>query len=97
MTDVEYYQIEAHSEDWIMILGPVLAKHNPTPEDVQIVIDPNSITRFMIKRSFISPAEIAKALGTTEALVSKAKRLVLNPLPGQEGWQKPTVHYVGKA
>lgn len=94
----EVYTIEAQSIDWIVIVNKLLAKHpiEEGSDDIVAAVGGDRVV-YTVKRSLVPAAEIAKAIGASVEAVERAPRILLRPLKATEGWQKPTVDYIGTA
>lgn len=96
--EVELYELEAQSLDWLVIIAGLVNKLGPkSDEDAHTHMLDSGYAVFHINKKFATAAQIAKAIGSTPEKVAKAKKITLAPLVGAKDWQAPTVDYYGSA
>lgn len=94
----EFYEIQVLSADWIAILNRMINKFDKDGKSVKVELDPSGdMATYLLQRDVFPLAAVAAALGTSEAALDKAPKVILKAIGKQDDWQKPTVPYYGVA
>lgn len=95
--------IEAQSINWVEVITNLITKTIKLQPGPKPVIPPVQITYndtgavFIIDPSFITPAALADAIGSTAEQVAGAEKITLRPTAKERDWQPATVDYFGHA